>query len=183
MAKSNWVLKICNDGDFTNFPEQPTPVLYKSVVKFLFLYIQLECLLLEFGSVACPFTATFKMSLPLSSLQFLTLSEDSSWIFLSLLFSRLNKPSVVNFLRVLVARSSSLQSLRSMWMATLLSNTLTASPHGITQGSLCSVIQVTGEGVKLYQPHLNFEKCHLELVACWLLLFKPSSPVSSSLVL
>lgn len=83
-AKSSWVLKNLCWWRFHSILEPYAPVLYQSSVEFLFLYIQLEYLLLKFASVgSCP---SFKKSLPLSSPQFLKLSRRQQFDF-SLVFS------------------------------------------------------------------------------------------------
>lgn len=83
-AKSSWVLKNLCWWRFHSLLEPYAPVLYQSSVESLFLYIQLEYLLLKFASVgSCP---SFKKSLPLSSPQFLTLSRRQQFDF-SLVFS------------------------------------------------------------------------------------------------
>lgn len=83
-AKSSWVLKNLHWWRFHSLLEPNAPVLYQSCVKPLFLYIQLEYLLLKFGSVgSCP---SFKKSLPLFSPQFLLLNWRQQINF-SLVFS------------------------------------------------------------------------------------------------
>lgn len=183
-AKSNWGLKICSDKPpwatcssalliycEISFPLYPVGMSVVTIWICSFLSFHLQ----EFASVfsTVPLYTQLKMAI--------------RFLF-SLLFSRLNKPSLLNFLKVLVAHFSSLQSLRSLWMATLLANILTTSPQEMPSTVLHRVHCVLSSGslmemLSCISPIWPLRNATYSWFACWLLVFKPSGAVSSPLTL
>ena len=164
-AKSNWVLKICHDVSQPPWATYSSALLICCEISFPLYPVGISIVTIWICSFLSFHCRLQEESASVFSTSPYTQLKTAIRFLLSLRFSRLNKPGLVNpegpsgpFLQlaefeVPANGNPALQHTDHLPPRDAI--------HSIAQGSLCPIIQVTGGHVKLDQPHLNFEECHL----------------------